>query len=531
MVKNNRPKKTDKEARKEREVHSKVRDVVSSFQHEDWLNIEREACSRSLATYIRRAWAVVEPAMAYIHGWHIDAMAEHLEAVSAGEITRLYIAVPPGCMKSLTVDVFWPTWEWGPGNKPHLRYLATSHSERLALRDNVKARRLIDSPWYTELWGDSVKLTSDQNEKRKFENTATGFREAMPFKSLTGSRGDRVLIDDPLSVDDALSEPLREAVNNTFLEAIPTRVNDPVRSAIVVIQQRLHMRDIIGIIESKELGYESLILPMEYEKGRILVSSIGFKDPRKEEGELLFPERFPRTVIDRDKKILGAVAVACQFQQRPMPREGGMFKRDWFEIVPYAPLDIEWVRGWDLAATEASAKSNPPYTAGVKIGRCRSTGVFYIGHATRGQLSAAKVEELIANVAALDGKQTIIDLPQDPGQAGKSQIRYLVSQLAGYTVKFNAESGSKEQRAAPLASQAEAGNVKIVAGAWNEDYLAEAILFPNGTFKDQIDASSRAFARLIPVESDDDDVSAPVIVRGDNNESSSVAPVEQVTFH
>lgn len=498
---------------------------ATDLSQADWDAIEREACSRSLATYIRQAWKVVEPAQKYIHGWHIDAMAEHLEAVSRGEINRLYIAVPPGCMKSLTVDVFWPTWEWGPRAMPHLRILATSHSERLAIRDNVKARRLIDSQWYKRLWGDHVKLTSDQNEKRKFENTATGFREAMPFQSLTGSRGDRVLIDDPLSVDDALSEAKREGVNTTFLEAIPTRVNDPIKSAIVVIQQRLHVRDVIGIIDSKELGYESLVLPMEYERDRILVSTIGFKDPRKEEGELLFPVRFPREVVDRDKKLLGTHASAGQFQQRPTPREGGMFKRAWFEIVDYAPDDVEWVRGWDLAATEASTKANPAYTAGVKVGRSRSTGVFYLAHAVRGQLSSARVEELMINTAHLDGRGTTIDLPQDPGQAGKSQVRYLVSALAGYVVKFSPESGSKEQRAMPMASQAEAGNLKMIKGSWNEDFLAEAETFPNGHYKDQIDAASRGFNRLVPIEEDDDVPAGPTVVRGDGNVVEISAPV------
>lgn len=506
--------------------NAKIREQAEDagdLSSDDWVAIEREACSRSLATYIEQAWKIIEPAQRYIHGWHIDAICEHLEAVSRGEINRLYIAVPPGCMKSLTVNVFWPTWEWGPRGMPHLRILATSHSERLAIRDNVKARRLIDSQWYRGLWGGQVKLTSDQNEKRKFENTKTGFREAMPFQSLTGSRGDRVLIDDPLSVDDALSEAKREGVNTTFLEAIPTRVNDPIKSAIAVIQQRLHVRDVIGIIDAKELGYESLVLPMEYEKGRILVSSIGFKDPRKEEGELLFPERFPREVVDRDKKLLGTHATAGQFQQRPTPRDGGMFKRAWFEIVQTAPDDVVWVRGWDLAATEATTKSNPAYTAGVKLGRSLRTGVFYIGHCIRGQHSSAKVEEMMRTIANIDGKNVSVDLPQDPGQAGKSQIRYLVNALAGYIVNFSPESGSKEQRAMPFASQAEAGNVKMIVGTWNDDFLAEAETFPNGNYKDQIDAASRAFNRLIPLTDEDDVPAGPTVIRGDSNVETPVS--------
>ncbi len=189
---------------------------------------------------MRRAWPAIEPGAPYIHGWHIDAVSAHLEAVTAGEITRLLINVPPGTMKSLLAGVFWPAWEWGPKNRPSLRTVAVSHTERLALRDNLRTRRLITSPWYRRLWGNRVRLTRDQNRKGRFETTATGLREAVSAGSITGSRGDRVILDDPISVDGAASERVREAVAQWFLEAVPTRLNDPVRSAIVVIMQRLH---------------------------------------------------------------------------------------------------------------------------------------------------------------------------------------------------------------------------------------------------------------------------------------------------
>jgi len=447
-----------------------------------------------------------------VHGWHIDAIAEHLEAVTNNEITRLYIAVPPGCMKSLSVGVFWPAWEWGPKNFPSYRYLGTSHAEPLAVRDNLRAKRLVQSEWYQGLWGDSVALTSDQNEKRKFENTATGFRHAMAFTGLTGSRGDRVLMDDVMSVHDAKSDVKSMDIAETFLEAVPTRLNNPITSAIVNVQQRLRMDDTIGICIAKELGWDGLVLPMEFEVDNRCVTSIGFRDPRENENELLFPERFPRETVDRDKKSLGSVATASQFQQRPVPREGGMFHRDWFEVVDAAPANIQWVRGWDLAATESKQGQEPAYTAGVKIG-VDLDGIYYIAHVAKGQLSAGKVEKLIKNTASHDGPTTIIDLPQDPGQAGKAQVRYLVKQLAGYIVKYGLESGSKEQRADPLASQAEAGNVKLVRGPWNEAFLAEAELFPNSKFKDQIDAASRAFTRLVrPVLNDQ--FSAPRTITG-----------------
>ncbi|WP_244936512.1 hypothetical protein [Methylobacterium currus] len=163
--------------------------------------LDRLDSEESLAGFVRRAWPVIEPGAPYIHGWHIDAVCAHLEAVTAGEITRLLINVPPGTMKSLLAGVFWPAWEWGPKNRPSLRTVAVSHTERLALRDNLRTRRLITSPWYRDLWGGRVRLTRDQNRKGRFETTATGLREAVSAGSITGSRGDRVILDDPISVD------------------------------------------------------------------------------------------------------------------------------------------------------------------------------------------------------------------------------------------------------------------------------------------------------------------------------------------
>lgn len=294
------------------------------------LRKSREACEASLSEFIKQAWHIIEPSQTYIHNWHIDFIAAHLEAISSGEINRLLINVPPGAMKSLLVNVLWPAWEWA--HNPSIRYICTAHSQNLAVRDSVKMRRLVTSPWYQERWGDKVKLTSDQAAKTKFENTETGFREAVAFESMTGVRGDRVTIDDPHSVDSALSEIQRQSTINTFLEAVPTRLTNPATSAIVVIMQRLHVDDVSGIILEKNLGYTHVMLPMEFDPSRKCETELGYEDPREEEGELLFEARFPREVVERDKQVMGPWAVAGQFQQTPTPRGGGIVKREWWQL-------------------------------------------------------------------------------------------------------------------------------------------------------------------------------------------------------
>lgn len=444
---------------------------------------------------MRRAWPTVEPGAAYIHGWHIDAVAEHLEAITAGRITRLLINVPPGSMKSLLAGVLWPAWEWGPRNRPDLRTLAVSHTRALAIRDNLRTRRLVTSDWYRTLWGERVRLARDQNRKQRFETTATGLREALAAGSITGARGDRVILDDPLSVDGANSERVREAVNRWFLEAVPTRLNDPARSAIVVIMQRLHARDLSGLILARDLGYEHLMLPMEFEPERRCVTGIGFADPRREEGELLFPARFPRAVVERDTAVMGAYAAAGQFQQRPAPREGGLFKRHWFGLVRALPAGCRFVRAWDLAASVERAGRPPAFTAGLKLARAPD-GHLYVADVRRDRLSPGGVVRMILATAAEDGPECRIALPQDPGQAGKAQAQDLIRRLAGYDARATPESGDKATRAAPVSAQAEAGNLHLLEGPWNEAFLDEVASFPNGAFLDQVDALSRAFGTL-----------------------------------
>jgi len=462
----------------------------------EWLAVEREYCKRSLANFAKESWHVLEPSTPLKWGWALDAICEHLEAVSSGEILSLLMNVPPGTMKSLLTGVIFPAWEWGPRQMPELRYMGTSHKQDLAVRDNLKCRRLIQSQWYQDRW--PITLTSDQNAKTKFENDKTGFREAMAFESMTGSRADRVLLDDPLSVDHANSDPALKSAEITFTESLPTRLNNE-QSAKIVIMQRLHERDTSGLILSRQLNYVHLCLPMEFEPDRRCQTSIGFKDPRTEDGELLFPERFSRTQVDDLKATMGSYATAGQMQQRPSPREGGLFKRAWFNPVREVPNGVEFARGWDLAA---SVEKTAAYSAGVKIGKYPN-GRFVIAHSVRDRLTAGGVERLIVSTAGTDGKQCRISLPQDPGQAGKSQAQYLVKQLAGFTAKKSPESGDKVTRAGPLSAQAEAGNVDILVtgdtarDAWVDPFLDELSLFPGGTFKDQTDAATRAFDELV----------------------------------
>jgi predicted phage terminase large subunit-like protein len=451
------------------------------------IELDQEIARRSLSEFCKMAWHVLEPATPIKWGWALDAMCEHLEAVHNGQIKRLLMNVPPGMMKSLLTGVFFPAWEWGAGGNPSLRYLTTAHKEDLAIRDNLKCRRLISSDWYQERW--SVELCGDQNAKKKFENTATGFRESMAFRSLTGSRGDRIIIDDPLSVDDAFSEAALSAAEQTFLEAVPSRVNNQ-DSAIIVIMQRLHERDTAGIILSRQLGYEHLMLPMRFEPERRCATCIGFTDPRTEDGELLFPERFSEAQVSEMERTMGSFATAGQLQQRPMPRGGGLFKSDWIQHWDKLPERFDAaVISWDMTFKESATSD---FVVGQVWGR--KDGAFYLVDQFRGRWDFVKsLEQFVA--AARKYPRITRKLIEDKanGPAIISALKRKVTGIIPITPKE-----SKEARANAVTTLWEARNVYLPPPdryPWvAQDFIPELLAFPSGAHDDQCFAAGTLIA-------------------------------------
>jgi predicted phage terminase large subunit-like protein len=487
--------------------------------------LERILAERSLVDFVTFGWNAVEPG-AFQPNWHVEAICDHLEAISRREIKRLIINLPPRHMKSLAANVFWPAWNWaqdtgidfrtgqpralrpnswlGPGCK--FTYL--SYAQDLSTRDSVQCRRLLDSNWYQKHWNDRFGFADDQNTKTKYINNRGGHRLSLSFQGkITGEGADIMIIDDPHNVRDVESRVQREDTLKVWDESLPTRLNNPKWSAFVVIMQRTHERDLCGHILAKETGWTHLCLPAVFEPDHpfIMKTTVRRQDGRvwvdpRNPGELLWPTRFDDELIAEWKGRMGSYASAGQLQQRPAPREGGLFKLHWFadNYVDAVPADAERVRAWDLASTEGGATFDPDWTVGVKMAKTRD-GVFYVEDVKRFRGSPLEVKSMIRAVAEQDEqmhRRVHIRLPQDPGQAGKAQANDLVRHLSGFVVHARAMSGDKETRAKPLAAQAEAKNVKLLRAPWNLEFIEELCMFPNGRHDDQVDATADAFIEL-----------------------------------
>lgn len=522
------------------------------------LALDKFDAEQSMEHYVKLLWSVTDPAQPLVWGWTMSVMSEHLEAVHRGEITNLLLNVPPGFSKSSLTNVFFPTFEWGPKNRPDLRYLAWSYSHDLTKRDNVKSRNIILSPLYQALWGDRFELAEDQNTKERYNNSRGGTRIASSVLGLgTGERGDRLIIDDPHSVLGAESEADRTKTIDWFAGTLPSRVRNAGKSATIVVMQRLGLMDVSGVILEHLHEYVHVMIEMEYEGADhparakkfidLRPNPLKYQDPRERllaavppplspaeilapDGEvrdqveladeswwidfantwraiardmatLADPVRFPRHEVEKLKHQMllksGTNAVAAQLRQWPFEGTGIKFRREWFQFCEaneVPPALKPDVRGWDLATSRSPAAAQ---TACVKmrLGRDRKIYILHC-HAIRG--GPSEVDKMIRAMALLDGKRVEQNFPKDPGQASNHQMAYFARELLpGHVMRSSPESGSKVDRANPLSAQASVGNVVIVRGTWNEELLRELVDFPVGQFCDRVDAATRAYDALV----------------------------------
>ena len=285
------------------------------------LQLKRELCKSSFSYFVKEFWEIADGST-IVWNWHLDFVCTALEAVVKDEIQNLYIAIPPGSGKSMIVSVMYPVWVWL--NDPLKSFLSTGHTMSLNTKFCEKSLRFMYQQEFMNMFPE-IQMDPNAKAKASYRNLDGGYRYAASFGGLTGNRANYVLVDDPITVNDAKNSPSeRNRVNDIFLNALQSRLNDPQKDHIICIMQRTHVDDIIGIIEEKGMNYDSVVIPMEYTGNKIINEKLQLVDPRDTNGQLMFPERFSEEVIKNYKTTMSKIDCITQYQETPIAQDGNL---------------------------------------------------------------------------------------------------------------------------------------------------------------------------------------------------------------
>ena len=483
-----------------------------------------ELSKRKLSHFIKSAWHVLEPNTPLEWSWHIECIADHVQWMLERWMGRvdhcvenLVINVPPGSMKSLILNVFAPAWMWLECNAPSWQVMALSGSHDIAKRDARKMRRLIASPWYRESFDITWDIAPDQDALMDFANTAGGVRHSQTQNSaITGARYDAIFLDDPNDIKDISAVKLAQVESSWY--AAGNRINDMRNALRIVIQQRTHESDLTGVILEKfanSPGTEHLCIPMELTTAKCACgklecdTTLGKEDPRTEEGEILHPERNTPEVIATEKLRLGTLGTAGQLNQRPAPLEGGMFKRDYWRTFTELPRDK---RGFLLVDSVTMSVDSTFGGVDARTGAAKgSSRVCILVCAKRG--STRYILDVVAKKMSYpDTKSEIlriynkwIDTFTNRHMITKTIIENkgngpaILADLSETIPGMIADNPitDKMSRANAMHPQCEAGNVRLLLDApWNEEFIHELGVFPNGKYDDIVDALSQVLISM-----------------------------------
>jgi predicted phage terminase large subunit-like protein len=435
--------------------------------------------------------------MPLIDNWHIDAMAEHLQAVADEQVRRLMINIGPGYAKSIICSVQFSAWLWA--RDPMAKILAATYARDLTVRDSMRTQDLIRSTWFQETFAPTWEWRKTNEDI--FSNSLKGERRALSVGGkATGFRGDGQIFDDLLNAKDRHSEAARKAARDWAISTMSSRFNDMRKGWRIVIGQRLHEEDPYGAMLATG-DYVHLNLPSEFERERKCcvwcrehgsTTQLGFTDPRTEEGELLFPVLFTPEVIRQAKKDLGTYDFAGQHQQRPSPAEGGMFKRTYFQryrreelpacqfVVITVDCTFKKVDDADFVAIHVYAVVGPRY---------------YMLARRHERMGFRATKDTVRML--WDQYKPVATLIEDKAN-GSAVIEALSAEVPG-VIAINPE-GGKEARAWAAQPTVEAGAMFLPAAGvlpgdngldGADEVINEAAEFPNGKHDDDVDAMTQ----------------------------------------
>jgi len=459
----------------------------------DEYSLIRDICKRSLWEFVKEFWGE-QSEEKLIENWHMPFLCSQLEIVAERVFRRqkklydLLINIAPGTTKSTIVSIMFPAWCWT--RDPTLQFICASYNDSLAEYLADKSRKVVQSEKYQKAFPE-VRVRGDQKAKSFFELTRGGWRMSRGIGGQTGKHAHIIIIDDPIDTQKALSAADIKSTNEWITGTINKRKVSHDNTPSIMIMQRVAENDPSAVwLEQKKKGakIEHINLPAE------LTDNVKPARLKKLYKDGLFDsKRFSREVLEAQKRE-GPWTYQSQFLQDPVPPGGGLFKVDRIsiEVVDYTVPGWQLVRYWDKASTGDAGK----FTVGLLMGKAPD-GVFWVLDVVRGQWEPAERERIMKQTAQRDGHKVVILIEQEPSGSGKESVYNSIKNLAGYFARADRPTGDKFVRADPFAGQVNAGNVKLRRAEWNEDYLNELRLFsPIAVYKDQVDASSGAFAYL-----------------------------------
>lgn len=456
--------------------------------------LQTEKQRRSYYEFFKQACLVLEPETDWSFNWHIkyicDELQKEVERVIAKlpKTSDLMINVPPGSSKSYMVSVCLAGWAWI--HAPHLRIATDSYNHDLSIDHSRKARMVIESPWYQENWGHLYQLAKDENLKSVFSNTFGGERRA---GIRTGKHFDILIADDPLDPRNQYSEPARNEAKAMVTTIMPTRVRDPKVALKIVIMQRLHEDDPCGAIEDKKLNYRKIVIPAEL-GSNVSPSNIAKFYKSVDGNKLFWPERFPTSRLKEMKDTLGSKDYAGQYDQKPSPDDGDVFKKQWFKFYQEneLPNDLTWHYYTDSAF--GSKNGDRSATACFTVYR----GNMYIKAVLAKRLKLPKwTREYIMFVENTGGDDKSRHWIENKASAPDLEAVLRETTDLNLILDNTVNEQSKRGRAEASAPRLEGGRVYLLEGAhWVDEFVDELTKYPNGRFDDQVDMYSGATRKV-----------------------------------
>ncbi len=442
------------------------------------LRARDESLRSHFSAFIGKCFAAVDPSTPYLHNWHIDAVAEHLEATRRSDITRLIINMPPRALKSVCVSVAWPAWLLG--HHPNMRIMAASYSQSLSLRHALDTRLIVSTPWFERMFP-RFNITHGQNEKHKFVTTERGFRFATSVGgTATGEGGDVLIIDDPLNPIQAASRIEREFASSWFDQTFATRLNDKAHGRIVVVMQRLHKEDLTGHLLEKG-GWEHLCLPAIAETRTII--PLSGREFIREIGDILHPSREGELLLARAKRELGSFGFAAQYQQAPILSDGGMIEATWLQTYPSTPpLDAfsRITQSWDTAIKAATH-----HDASVCLTFGEMDGRHYLLDALAIRAEYPQLKRTITELASRYRPNAVLIEDKASGQSLLQDLR----RESNLNLIPRMPRGDKITRLAAISPMIESGKLLLPRhSTWLTDFLQELLNFPHAPHDDYVDA-------------------------------------------